>query len=165
MRLVISDTGPVNYLILIGQIDLLHKLFESVILPEAVFHELVDPDAPHEVRMWIANLPKWIEVHKTAYFPTMSPVGGIHEGEKAAIALALDLKADLLLMDDRKGVKEAEGKGLIVTGTLGVLDRAAELGMVDFGEAIKKLERSSFRRPEALLNSLLKKHRQPSLRP
>ncbi len=59
-------------------------------------------------------------------------------------------------MDDRKGVIVAERKGLTVTGTLGVL--AADRGLVDFSQAIKKLEGTSFRRPEVLLDSLLKKH-------
>ena len=65
-------------------------------------------------------------------------------------------------MDDRKGVRAAKQRGLRVTGTLGVLDLAAGRGLVDFGLAIKKLERTNFRRPEALLDVLLKKHAQGS---
>ena len=76
----------------------------------------------------------------------------IDAGEKAAIQLAAFLHADLLLMDDRKGVNAAERMGLRVTGTLGVLDLAAEHGLVDFGQAIQKLGRTSFHRPEALLD-------------
>ena len=50
MRLIIADTGPINYLVLIGNIDLLPILFEKVILPSAVQAELADPDAPPSVR-------------------------------------------------------------------------------------------------------------------
>lgn len=55
MRLVIADTGPVNYLVLIGQIDVLPELFERIILPVGVKDELADPDAPETVRNWIAH--------------------------------------------------------------------------------------------------------------
>lgn len=159
MSLVIADTGPINYLILIGHIDCLPALFERVILPEAVQIELAASGAPPEVRFWSASPPQWIEVCRTpAGFLDLETLEEIDDGEKSAIALAYNLKADLLLMDDRKGVKAAEGKGLRVTGTLGVLDLAAERGLVDFGEAIRKLKRTSFRRPAALLDALSEKH-------
>jgi predicted nucleic acid-binding protein len=54
-------------------------------------------------------------------------------------------------MDDREGVAAARSKGLRVTGTLGIFDFAAERDPIDFAQAVKKLERTSFRRPEALL--------------
>ncbi len=83
---------------------------------------------------------------------------GLDEGETAAISLATSLGADLLLMDDRKGVVVARGRGLRVTGTLGVLDIAAQRGLVDFARAVGRLRRTSFRIPEALIDSLMKKH-------
>ena len=65
MRLIIADTGPINYLVLIGNIDLLPVLFETVILPSAVEAELSDPDAPPSVRNWIADPPAWLDVYAT----------------------------------------------------------------------------------------------------
>ena len=62
-------------------------------------------------------------------------------------------------MDDRRGVRAAERNGLRVTGTIGVLDLAAEHRLIDFSQAIQELDRTSFRRPETLLHVLLKKHR------
>jgi predicted nucleic acid-binding protein len=158
VQLVIADTGPVNYLILIGHIDLLPALFESVILPSAVQAELSDPDAPPPVRNWIADPPEWLEI-RNDQFPDSDPaLKALDEGEKAAIALAGALHADLLLIDDREGVQVARRKGIPVTGTLGVLDRAAECGLVDFGQAIRQLDRTNFHRPEKLLDALLKRH-------
>jgi predicted nucleic acid-binding protein len=162
VRLVIADTGPVNYLVMIGQVDLLSALFEKVILPSAVQAELSNRKAPPSVREWIAHPPAWLEILNdppALYDPSNK---GLDEGERAAIALATSLRADLLLMDDRDGVAAARSKGLRVTGTLGILDIAAERDLIDFAEAIKKLAVTSFRRPEALLASLLQKHKKKS---
>ncbi len=159
MRLVIADTGPVNYLVLIGNIDLLPALFDKVILPSAVQAELTDADTPPSVRNWIADPPAWLHVHETPSRESdHASVEGLDEGEAAAIALAISLDADLLLMDDRRGVMVARGKGLRVTGTLGILDLAAQRGLVNFAEAVDSLRRTTFRIPEALLNSLVEKH-------
>jgi predicted nucleic acid-binding protein len=148
-------------LVLIGNIDLLPVLFEKVILPSAVQAQLTDPDAPLSVRNWIAGPPTWLEVHETpSHRWDQASVEGLDEGETAAIALAISLDADLLLMDDREGVMVARGKGLRVTGTLGVLDLAAQRGLVNFAQAVDRLRRTTFRIPETLLDALLKKHAQ-----
>ena len=65
MRLVIADTGAVNYLILIGRIDLLPRLFQRVILPTAVREELHDIGAPVAVRAWIGSPPARLEIMET----------------------------------------------------------------------------------------------------
>jgi predicted nucleic acid-binding protein len=89
-------------------------------------------------------------------------VEGLDEGETAAIALAIWLDADLVLMDDRRGVIVARGKGLRVTGRLGVLDLAARRGLVNFAQAANRLRRTNFRIPADLLDLLMKKHAQQS---
>ena len=157
MRLVIADTGPINYLILIGHIDILPALFERVILPNVVRDELFSCKAPSAVRAWIASIPDWIEV-ATVSGTDDAALQDIDLGERAAIRLAAALHADLLLMDDRKGVRAAEQKGLRVTGTLGVLDLAADRGLLDFAQAVQKLQRTNFRQPQALLEMLQEKH-------
>ena len=60
-----ADTGPINYLVLIGHIGLLPTLFQKVILPSAVQRELDDGETPPSVRDWIANPPVWVEVKET----------------------------------------------------------------------------------------------------
>lgn len=161
MRLVIADTGPLNYLILIGCVDLLPSLFETVLLPVAVSVELQAADAPAKVREWMASPPSWVEI-KSDPLDFDPALEGLDAGEKAAIALADVLQADLLLIDERAGVRVARQKGLRVTGTLGVLDLAAERGLVDYAEAMQRLQRTTFHRPEALLKALLKKHSRDS---
>ena len=158
MRLVIADTGPVNYLILIGHIDLLPRMFERVVLPAAVQTELASSLAPPAVQRWIADFPAWLEIAQT---PAVTLLTGIHKGEAAAIALAVAMHADLLLIDGRRGIRAAKQQGLRVTGTLGLLDLAAGRGLVDFADAIRKPEGTSFRRPEMLLQALLNKYKRP----
>jgi len=138
---------------------LLPALFDKVILPSSVQTELTDPDAPPSVRTWIADPPAWLQVHETPRRQSyQASLEGLDEGEAAAIALAISLDADLLLMDDRKGVIAARGKGLRVTGTLGLLDLSAQRGLVDFAQAINRLRQTTFRIPDALLDSLIKKY-------
>lgn len=156
MRLVVADTGPINYLILIGHVDLLARLFERVALPKAVERELFDLDAPSPVRSWIAAPPSWLEIYDTTGLPKVS---GLDDGETAAIALAELLHADIVLIDERKGVAVARKQGLHVTGTLGLLNMAAQEGLIDFVEAIDRLRRTTFRNPEHLLAAMLEKHR------
>ena len=160
MRLVIADTSPVNYLILIGHIELLPRLFERIVVPSSVQAELANLGGPLEVRNWIASPPTWLEIHSTSELGDVAMQGleSLDEGETAAIVLAEVLHADLLLIDERDGFRAAQKRGLRVTGTLGVLDLAAERGMIHFAEAIRELEQTNFRRPATLLNALLKKY-------
>jgi predicted nucleic acid-binding protein len=156
VRLVIADTGPVNYLVLIEQIDLLAALFQKVILPTAVQRELDDRDTPPSVRDWIANPPAWVEVRETpARYSDDESLKGLDDGEQAAIALAAALSADLLLMDDREGVMVARSKGLAVTGTLGVLGLAARRGLVDLADSFARLKRTNFRYRQEIMDDLL----------
>jgi predicted nucleic acid-binding protein len=158
--LVVADTGPINYLVLIGHIELLPRLFGKVALPKEVYGELTSERTPEPIRQWIADPPAWLDILDVpSHKPSDSSLINIDLGERAAILLALSLHADLLLMDDRKGVRAAERNGLRVTGTIGVLDVAAEHKLVDFAQAIQKLERTNFRLPANLLNVLLTKHK------
>ncbi|MDQ2945230.1 MAG: DUF3368 domain-containing protein [Acidobacteriota bacterium] len=124
MQLVIADTGPINYLILVGYINILPTLFQRVILPSAVRDELKNRKAPPLVKQWIADPPSWAEVHEATHIYDAA-METLDAGEEDAIALAIQLRADLILMDDREGVLIARSKGFRVAGTLGILAMAA----------------------------------------
>jgi predicted nucleic acid-binding protein len=79
-------------------------------------------------------------------------------GERAAIALADHLHADLILMDERRGTRVCLLKGFAVTGTLGILDLAARRGLIDLAEAFSRLKITNFRYRPEMLEHLLQRH-------
>ncbi len=105
MPVVVADTGPLNYLVQIDAIDVLPALFGKIIVPTVVHDELMHPRAPAAVRTWAANSLPWIDLR-----PTLDPTSGVaalrslDDGERAAITVAREIGADLILMDDRDAV-------------------------------------------------------------
>lgn len=60
--IVVADTTPLNYLILIDQIDILEALYGRILVPHAVQEEMLDPNAPPNVRAWAKDPPHWLEI-------------------------------------------------------------------------------------------------------
>ena len=150
--IVVSDTGPIHYLLLIEREFLLPKLFNAVILPQAVIDELTAVGTPQLVKRWVNALPDWVNVMN----PT--PIGdasdGRGRGERAAIALAKELNAPLLC-DDRQASAAARREGILVSGTLGVLKEAHVLGLDDIREATAKLEQTNYRVTKELVKQVV----------
>lgn len=140
---VVADTSPINYLLETGHIDLLPALYGQVILPSTVHSELSSRGSSETVRVWANTLPAWISIQSPAQFPQLQ--SGLHRGEMDAIALAEQLQAGLILMDDSAGVRYALGRGLTITGTLGVLVEAAQHGRVKIDDALSRLKKTDFR--------------------
>jgi predicted nucleic acid-binding protein len=114
---VIADTAPLNYLVLIGEQELLPALFGQVIIPEAVLRELQAAATPPAVRQWIASQPLWLATRRTSAVPDAS-LSHLDEGEREAIQLAEELGADLLLIDERAARREAARRNLATSGWL-----------------------------------------------
>src|SRR5262249_54027531 len=113
-------------------------------------------EAPREVQAWIGQAPAWLEVRPNPESNDSSlDEATLDEGERAAIALARAVSADLVLMDDRAGVAVARQNGLAVTGTLGVLELAARRGLIDLGSALSRLKATNFRYPPEIMDALL----------
>ncbi len=70
--IVIADTGPINYLISIGHVNILPKLYQTVLIPFAVRDELRDAGAPDLVRRWIDSPPAWLEINNWLFRPMLS---------------------------------------------------------------------------------------------
>ena len=142
--IAVADTSPICYLILIGEIDLLPKLFSQVLAPQAVLAELLHEDAPATVGSWASNLPDWICASETLPLAT-SGLEKLQAGEQAAILLAESIKADIILLDEKAARRVAADRGLRVTGILGVLGEAATRGLVELAPAIDRLRVTNFR--------------------
>ena len=125
--LVVSDASPLRYLILVGYADVLPRLFGRVIAPPEVIAELNHCKTPEAVRAWISVRPAWLEVRGPA--ETMEATG-LGLGERQAISLAQEFRADAVLIDDRDAVKEAKSRGLMVLGTLAIRNEAASRGLI-----------------------------------
>lgn len=128
--IVISDTSPVLNLSLIGRLDLLVSLYEQVLIPPAVYQELMRSDAgpPLIDRASCA----WLVVEPVRDTSRVAQLRAeLDLGEAEAIALALEKRADLVLVDERLGRRAARALGLRVTGLLGVLAEAKRAGLIE----------------------------------
>ena len=152
--LVVADTTPLNYLVLIAQIDILAALYTQVVIPSAVAAELQHPKAPAVVRAWIAGPPSWCALRQAQGQPdaALMPLGA---GEREAIVLAEELGADAFLTDDLEGREAAMHRGLEVTGTLGILERAALRGLIDLPAVIAQLQATTFYGPPDIIAAML----------
>jgi len=151
--IVVADAGPLHYLILIDQADLLRRFYGDVVVPDAVASELTRSSTPNAVRDWLSHPPPWLRVMPVENERVQQVSDELDMGERAAIALASVIHADLLLIDEAAGRVEAKRRKLRVTGTLGVLRAAAELGLITVSDVIARLKATSFYADDALLKS------------
>jgi predicted nucleic acid-binding protein len=142
--IVVADTTPLNYLVLIGETELLSALYDKVSIPEEVHRELKHAKTPLAVRAWALSVPAWRQVCAVASTPDAA-LSELDAGERNAIQLALDKGVDTLLMDESEGRREALRLHLHVTGTLAVLEKAAQRGLIDFRSSLLRLEQTNFR--------------------
>lgn len=116
--------------------------------------ELRHPLAPEPVRDWATNGPVWVEILSPKSTITL---GQLDLGESEAIALAAEMHADVVLMDEQAGRQEAVRRGLRVAGTLSILDEAEQAGLVNFEGAVAELQKTSFRVSQTVLAEIREK--------
>jgi len=147
--IVVADTSPLNYLILIDAIHVLPALYQRVVIPSSVHQELTHPGSPEQVSAWAFNLPDWCDVRSPSSMPDPS-LALLDEGERDAIQLAIDSGINTILMDEITGRREAIRRHLQVSGTIAVLEKGAQRGLINFRAAFQSLERTNFRISSAL---------------
>lgn len=148
--IVVADTTPLNYLILIHQIEILPVLYGRVLIPQAVSAELQQPRTPAPVRAWIAQPPAWLEIRRTQQLVD-SQLEALDLGEQQALALAEEVQADVVILDDKEARQEAARRRFRVIGTLGLLEEAAKLGLLDFSATLTQLQQTTFRASAELI--------------
>jgi predicted nucleic acid-binding protein len=116
---------------------------------------MLDPDAPPILQQWITNPPSWLTIQTVPIIDTT--LNSLDPGEQAAITLAQILPADLLIIDERLGRRIAEDRGIAIIGTLGILDDAANQGLINLAETIAQLQNTNFRVSRRIIQALLNK--------
>ncbi|TVQ06707.1 MAG: DUF3368 domain-containing protein [Leptolyngbya sp. DLM2.Bin27] len=157
--MVICDTSPICYLILIDETGLLPQLFESVTIPVGVKDELMAEQNHDLIQAWIAAPPGWITIQQVPQLIDNLPAK-LGRGEREAISLAVSLQASLIVLDDWEARQAALSQGLTVTGLLGLLFRAGTEGLLDFPSTIGRLQQTSFRAAPVLIQQFLERYAQ-----
>lgn len=122
--IVVSDTSPINNLAAIDQLHLLQRLYGMVLIPEAVYRELTDSNYPVAGATEVQTFD-WIQTRAVSDRTLVEALGDeLDIGEAEAIALAIELQADQVLIDERRGRLVASRLNLRCTGILGILVEA-----------------------------------------
>jgi predicted nucleic acid-binding protein len=158
MAVVVSDTTPLHYLILIGQERILQHLYGRVLVPPGVLTELSDGSAPVEISSWAASPPTWLVIKAPNSIPKTFEKMSL--GEQQALALAKETSADFVLLDDLKARRVAEREGLAIKGTLGVVREAAMAKLLDFPETVHALQKTSMHIDPDLVKTVLREYKQ-----
>jgi predicted nucleic acid-binding protein len=157
--IIVSDTSVITNLAAIGHIQILHQLYDRILIPEAVYQELthIDPPVPGTLE---AQTFTWIErriVCDHQLVQQLQIQAKLDPGESEAIALALEIDADLLLIDERCGRAEANRKRIRIIGLLGVLLEAKQCSLISEVKPLMEalINTFEFRISQVLYNQIL----------
>ena len=151
--IVVADNSPLSALSEIGLIDLLPSLYDGVTIPVSVSHEAMHVGAPASLRAWMSSPPAWLTVVPD---PDLLPeVASLDPGEAAAISLAWQSRPEaLVIVDDRAARRLCEALAIPCTGIAGLPLVAARAGLVDFEDAMQRLQATTFRLSGSVIEQL-----------
>jgi len=155
---VVSNTTPLIGLAVIGRFDLLHQLFGTIYIPQAVYNEAVT--AGREVggakREVVAA--KWIKTVKVQdQLAVEVLLDELDRGEAETIVLARELNADWVLMDEKKGRRKLTQLGIPKIGTLGILLKAKQIGLIPaIRDDLLTLREQGFSISQPVIDAVLK---------
>jgi predicted nucleic acid-binding protein len=129
MLKVVSNTTPIISLLKLNRLDLLQQIYQEIFIPGAVFREIEQG----KLKDFYQDLSKidWIKIVEIKNKESIKYFLDLDEGEAEAIVLATELKADLIILDEKLGRFHAKHAGLKVTGTIGVLIKAKSASQID----------------------------------
>lgn len=154
---IVSNTSPISNLAKVGQLDLIQQLYGVVLIPNAVYGELLDERAGETVITAVQSAT-WLEIRSVQNQELVDELRDrVNAGEAEAIALAVEIKATRLLIDERLGRQAATERGLIVTGVLGILLAAKRRGLIAAVKPIMNdlMSQASFRISSQLYTDVL----------
>ncbi|OQB53027.1 MAG: hypothetical protein BWX99_02443 [Deltaproteobacteria bacterium ADurb.Bin151] len=158
MPKTVSNSSPIIHLAKIGKLDLLRGLSGDLLIPPAVYEECIVEGRQRPDVEIIKKAARWLKVQKPQDRNLIKLLcREIDNGEAEAIALALELNADLLLLDDAEAREKARIYDIPVTGTLGILLRAKYAGEINsLRHIFLRLAKTGFWVDEKLIHRLLK---------
>jgi predicted nucleic acid-binding protein len=155
-RTVVVNTTPIIALALIGQLDLLRHLYGEVVIPPAVQAEVL-AGGPGSIGVTELQGANWIQTVSMQDPRRADLLSDLDRGEAEVIALAQELNAELVIIDERLARRHAKRLGLTLTGTLGVLLKARERGLVPaVGPLIDQLRQGDIWLDDALVAEALR---------
>lgn len=129
MLKVVSNTTPIISLLKIGKLNILNDLYGEIFIPQEVFNEI--EVGQHKEFYTDLSTIEWIKIEKINNEMSLSYFMDLDKGEAEAIVLATEKKADLIIIDESLGRFHAKHIGLKVTGTIGILLKAKQLGYIN----------------------------------
>lgn len=155
---VVSNSGPLIHLSWIDYLNLLPALFAEVLVPPAVHREVMcaDPNVPGVTALRAAFAAGWLRVRAVGHAAAVARLAeALDAGEAEALALAIEARADLLLVDERRGRLHAQREGMPITGTIGVLRLARERGLLpSVTPLLRQLRGQGFRVSDELVRQI-----------
>jgi uncharacterized protein len=156
--IVVSDSSPLIALSSVGQLTIVQRLYGKVLIPEAIYQEVVSDPAAARAGSREVAAAEWIEVRSVSNRPLVERISEeVDPGEAEAFALALELGADLVLVDDRGARAAAARLGLRTTGVGGILVSAKAEGLIPLVKPLldEMIARFGFRMKSALYQAIL----------
>ena len=159
VRPVISNTSPLIGLFKINRLSLFRDLYTEVWIPREVEKEFlaVDDEVDKAIHQKALQSAPWIKVVDLTNPQSAPNYPGIDAGEAEVFALADEHKARLILLDEKRGRRRAEGIGLTVKGTVGILLEAKQKGLIDFIKPLLiQLQNNGMHLSESVINKALR---------
>ena len=154
--LVISNTSPLFYLHRLGQLELLHKLYGRILVPEAVVEELKAGGDQGEDVPDITDYD-WVEVCSVRVPEVVSLIVDLGPGEAQVLAMALENSGSLAIIDDRLARELAKARNIRITGTVGILLKAKQAGYIKSVKSLlKTLTQLDFRLSKDVVETILR---------
>lgn len=162
---IVSDNSALSCLAELGELDLLQRLYGTVIITATVHKEACHPHAPESLRRFSDHPPAWLVVLPDVQ-PFLEETHALDPGEASAITLAWQHRdSSLLIMDEKRGRKVSQALGLSIIGAAGVLCDAARVGQIDFEHTFRRLAQTRFHLSPAIVEILRQRHQSRSSPP
>jgi len=157
--IVVSDNSALPCLAELGELDLLHKLYGTVVITTTIQREAGHAGAPEVLKRFLGTPQPWLEVVPDPT-PYLEETNALDPGEASAITLAWQHRPDsLLIIDEKRGRRVSSALGLRITGAAGVPTDAAAAGLVDFDDVFRRLGATQFRLKASVVDELRCRHR------